>query len=606
MRKLPRVDRVNVLRRGADSAFDAWYYTFRAENNIEHSINPGAVASDEQLAFMVHTPPDGVYVPCSDDIFAQVTESYNQRSLTPELLRQYAVNWRMVARMVRRLFADQASRRDMLNYCRHRFQGSMALRCLLPARLIKRLVTTIISQSGLDPWLREREEQNALAAELLSSPDFRAALDRLPTNLPHTGLESLRRQLEFAQLARLLYVAAFAPADLDEALGSVLGPDEQRRIPEEADAFVPLLTELWKRQEHGRSFSRVVLYLCSSSGGLVQDLAVVESLLRMGHKVVLALKDDPFFFAPLLDDLERDPVLMRHLPASKVLREKAVTKNELLRQLRERRLVIISDGTAESLNLYRASVTFARAWKECDVVLAKGERTAQTLLHSSSSFTRDICCFWTEKDPETQRRTVRMRLKTHSEELRKFSEDDLNAKAGNIIRQMRAARDQGKAVMFYSCIIGSIPGETRTAIQLASAFVDSLRAGLNAPDGTDGVFVINPAEHFEPGMDGDDLMFMWETVQRSGMITIWRFQSTSDVEHSFRLLKRHMPPVWYGKDATFSTGCTKEMRIALDMQRQHPELQLIGPEPEKFFRRANYGVGKFFDATLRPRSEQNS
>ena len=42
----------------------------------------------------------------------------------------------------------------------------------------------------------------------------------------------------------------------------------------------------------------------------------------------------------------------------------------------------------------------------------------------------------------------------------------------------------------------------------------------------------------------------------------------------------------------------EEMRIALDMQRSHPELQIVGPGPEKFFRRGDYGVGKFFDATI--------
>ena len=40
------------------------------------------------------------------------------------------------------------------------------------------------------------------------------------------------------------------------------------------------------------------------------------------------------------------------------------------------------------------------------------------------------------------------------------------------------------------------------------------------------------------------------------------------------------------------------LRIALDMQRSHPELQIVGPGPEKFFRRGDYGVGKFFDATI--------
>ena len=87
-------------------------------------------------------------------------------------------------------------------------------------------------------------------------------------------------------------------------------------------------------------------------------------------------------------------------------------------------------------------------------------------------------------------------------------------------------------------------------------------------------------------------------MQRSGLINIWRFQSMEDIEASFGLMGLKVPPVWSGKDATFSTGCTKEMRIALDMQRSHPELQIVGPGPEKFFRRGVYGVGKFFDATI--------
>ena len=41
------------------------------------------------------------------------------------------------------------------------------------------------------------------------------------------------------------------------------------------------------------------------------------------------------------------------------------------------------------------------------------------------------------------------------------------------------------------------------------------------------------------------------------------------------------------------------MRIALDVQRKQPELQIIGPAGEKFFRRRDYGVGKYFDASLK-------
>ena len=127
---------------------------------------------------------------------------------------------------------------------------------------------------------------------------------------------------------------------------------------------------------------------------------------------------------------------------------------------------------------------------------------------------------------------------------------------------------------------------------MVDTFVRHLREKL------ENTYIINPAEHFEEGMDGDDLMFMWERVQRSGLIDVWRFQTVEDIETSFALMGRKVPSAWSGKDATFSTGCTKEMHIALDMQKKHRELQIIGPGPEKFFRRREYGVGKFFDVGI--------
>ena len=115
----------------------------------------------------------------------------------------------------------------------------------------------------------------------------------------------------------------------------------------------------------------------------------------------------------------------------------------------------------------------------------------------------------------------------------------------------------------------------------------------------DNVLIINPAEHFIAGMDGDDLMYMWEIVQRSGEIDVWRFQSSADIEQSFALLGRKVPQAWSGKDATYSTGCTKGMHIALDVQKSNPEMQIIGPDPKLFFRRGEYGVGKYFDASIK-------
>jgi hypothetical protein len=114
-------------------------------------------------------------------------------------------------------------------------------------------------------------------------------------------------------------------------------------------------------------------------------------------------------------------------------------------------------------------------------------------------------------------------------------EKDLIVRADEIIASMRAAREESKSVMFYSAIIGSIPGQTRTAIKVVTMFVKYLRSRL------DNTFIINPAEHFKEGLDGDDLMFMWERVQRSGFLDIWRFQTVEDIKVSFDLMGKKVP-----------------------------------------------------------------
>ena len=40
------------------------------------------------------------------------------------------------------------------------------------------------------------------------------------------------------------------------------------------------------------------------------------------------------------------------------------------------------------------------------------------------------------------------------------------------------------------------------------------------------------------------------------------------------------------------------MRIAMEVQARNREMQIIGPAPHLFFRRGEYGVGKYFDASI--------
>jgi hypothetical protein len=269
------------------------------------------------------------------------------------------------------------------------------------------------------------------------------------------------------------------------------------------------------------------------------------------------------------------------------LADNEVSKNKLLKTLRENSFVVISDGTRERLNLYRTSVTFARSWKESDLIIAKGTRNYRRLILNTHAFTRNIISYYREPDGRLQ-----FHFKKRSPRVIKITEKQILSQAERIMSAMRKKRSEGELVMFYSAIIGSIPGQLKSAKRVLNTFVRYLRKKLG------GALIINPAEHFEQGMDGDDLMYMWEKVQRSGLIDVWRFQTVTDIEKSFELMGEKVPSVWLGKDATFSTGCTKEMHIALEVQKKHPELQIIGPSPEKFFRRREYGVGKYFDAAL--------
>ena len=133
MNRLPDIGQVSDLRLGDHPGFDAWFYSFCAENNIEHGINPSGVASPEQLRFMVAMDERQVYAPCSDATFRELAASFHLRSFPPRVRSQYIAAWRSIIRVVR-YEKDRQKRRDMINYCRHRFRGCLALGNILPSR----------------------------------------------------------------------------------------------------------------------------------------------------------------------------------------------------------------------------------------------------------------------------------------------------------------------------------------------------------------------------------------------------------------------------------------------------------------------------------------
>ena len=338
----------------------------------------------------------------------------------------------------------------------------------------------------------------------------------------------------------------------------------------------------------GAPQSKKILWLVDEAGEAVVDLATIRYLTQLGHKIIVAFKDGPLFTKVDFFDAEEEETLRRELEGALLIKGKSLDKNELVNILKsDRDIMAISDGTRENLNLLLTSTTFARVFKEVDGVISKGPDQRRRFFETHFRFTQDIYSIAKDENGSTS-----ILYKTRHPAVIKFSHKDLENKAKAIITQMEAAKEKGMTVIFYSGIIGSIPGKQAMAKRIMSVYTQYLT------DQSQSTFIINPSEHYEPGMDADDLMYMWEIVQRSGMINIWRFQTYDDIVKAFQIMETRVPPEWVGKDATFSTGCTKEMKIALEVQREHPEMQIIGPSEKRFLRRQDYGIGKMYDRRL--------
>jgi len=571
------------IRYGKDASLDALLLHFMTENHLEYTIDPDKNGSMEQLRFMLHLGEGEFYAPCSDNMFRMLLAE----GLREELLQEYLSQWKTFIHLTRDFCSDREQASRFLQLARHKFRMVLSSPILIPSRLLKRLMTIFMSQSGIDdPYRGIRRALNRRAARIVDSDTFDSLRNGCLEGVESCSrMDDLRHRLDMLEVERLVRISTLSDTWTPENFVEESLQDDaiDTEIREASALFQPVCDFLGKDSEE----SKRILYIPNRAGGLMFDLEVVRTLLRLGHRVVMALKEGFFFEHPKFWDRESDPLLAERFNGAHYVNEDRLSKNDLLAIMVKHPFVVISDGTRERFNPYRCSVTFARAWKECDLVMAKGKAMHNRLIESSHDFTRDIVNFY--RDPNGE---FHLSYRPKPESAHKFSERYITSKADEIIAEMRQAREHGRTVMFYSGIIGSVPGQTMVAIDVISAYVQHLRETLA------DAYIINPGEHFEEGMDADDLMFMWEKVQRSGYINVWRFQTYFDIEKSFELLKRKVPSVWTGKDATYSTGCTKEMHIALDVQRAYPELQIIGPNPEKFFRRREYGVGKFCDVAI--------
>ena len=582
-------------RPGENPEMDAWFNTFYIENHLDSFTHPGQAATPEQVRFMVYTEGNERYYPCSDRMFAAIMS----RDKSDFIQGEYKQALHRVLKLIDLQIQDQTEKKYLQTLIKIKYSHETRDEIMIPSRLEKRLIRIFLNHTQIeDPYIFEKATRNRQVSNAINSEAFRQALnqmDRTGIEKPPETLTEIRELVEHLELKRLISMSVETSLWTSDNALAYTKEDYLRLFKRPLTGNgVDHLFQFMRikprdaRPEAGVARSKKILWLANEAGEVMVDLAIVQYLAKLGHKIIVAFKEAPLFTKVVYTDAQEDKALYREMEDALFIQEKNMTKNELLKVLRsDYNIFAISDGTRENVNLLLVSTTFARIFKEVDAVISKGQEQKRRFFDTRFQFTQDI--FNISEDDQG---SISIQYKPKHTSVIKFSHTDLENKAQTIIDKMETSKKKGMTVVFYSGIIGSIPGKIDMAKKIMSVFVDFLKKQSAM------TFIINPSEHFEPGMDADDLMYMWEIVQRSGLIDIWRFQTYDDIAQAFQIMNKKVPPEWVGKDATFSTGCTKEMRIALDVQTTHPEMQIIGPATEKFMRRDEYGIGKMYDKRL--------
>ncbi len=577
-----------TYRPGENPEKDAWYTAFFIENHMDYFAYPDHVVSPEQLTFMIYTEEDERYYPCSDRMFEAIM-SKNDSSF---LQKKYKEVLQKIMELIDRQIEDERDKSFLEALIKIKFLHETRDEMMIPSRIEKRLLKIFLNRTLIDdPFLCEKAIRNKRVSKALYSEAFKKAINQVNhkviLNSPST-LAGIKEFVEHIELKRLLSLSVEDSLWESDKPAAYKEDDFNKLFSRQmiGNGVKPLLNFLGIESKEDQT--KKILWLADESGEIIVDIAIIKYLAKLGHKVIIAFKEGPLYTKVDFFDAREDEILSKQLEEAFFIEEKNLGKNELVRILRsDKNIIAISDGTRENFNLLLTSKVFSRIFREVDGIISRGHDQKRRIFENHFQFTRDI--FNISKDPDG---SILISYKPKHPSVIKFSHGDLEKRAKIIIDQMEEAKKNGMTVIFYSGIIASIPGKIQIAKKIMSVFIDFLK------DQFAMTFIINPSEYFETGMDADDLMYMWEIVQRSGYIDIWRFQSYDDIVKAFRAMDKKVPPEWVGKDATYSTGCTKEMRVALDVQKKHPEMQIIGPSVEKFMRRNEYGIGKMYDQRL--------
>ncbi|MGD8502986.1 MAG: ARMT1-like domain-containing protein, partial [Syntrophobacterales bacterium] len=387
---------VSIQKYQQDPADDAWLTNFFTENHLDFETMPEEVASPEQVRFVVHLTENAIYYPCSTELFKAILN----RQSKPYLHARYQEVWAAVEQLVNDLITDERRRAFLLELLRIKFEHDTHDGIMLPSRLKKRLFKIFIDKSKIDaPLFPAKVQRNERVDSLTSSPNFWNMFNWIDqqTVLSFESLEDLKAEAAKLQLQRLfkLCVARELWQDrMGEAGPSKVDYKEIFNRPLTGNGADALLAYLQRPQDAPGSCNvapKKILWLSNEAGEIIVDLKIIRFLLGWGHKVMLVVKDGFYLNKVTRYDVERDPLLVEELRGASFIKDPGISKRELLEKLRtDTQLFVISDGTQERLNFLLTSTTFARMFKEADVVISKGEEQWRRLFGTPFQFTRDV------------------------------------------------------------------------------------------------------------------------------------------------------------------------------------------------------------------------
>ncbi len=459
----PPVSKQNTAyTEGENPEKDAWYTVFFIENHLDHNSYPEQVATPEQVRFMVYTEDDERFYPCSDRMF----ESIMNRNNPGFIQAKYDAVLERIINVIDEQIEDEDKNNFLKSLIKIKFMHETKDMIMLPSRLEKRLLRIFINHSHIqDPYLSEKAFRNKSAATSMKSDSFNNALNLMDSSHlkePPKTISEIRKLADYLELKRLfavsvensLWTSARSAGYSEEDFLKIFDRDFTGNG---ADLLFDLLCI---RKNNGSQEARKkILWLTDEAGEVMADMAIIKYLVKLGHKIIVVFKEGPLFTKVDFYDALEDEMLADELKGAFFIREKSLGKNELIRIIRsDNDIIAISDGISENINLLLTSTTFARFFKEADFIISRGDDQKRRFFDTHFQFTQDIFNISAGEND-----SVNISYKPKHPSVIKFSYADLEKKARAIIDQMADAKKKGMTVIFYSGIIGSVPGKIKMA-----------------------------------------------------------------------------------------------------------------------------------------------